>query len=96
MSKKMTIVFHDEELYTELKIEAVRIHRSASDIVAEAVKEWLETKESEELVPLLEEAIAEAEEKGYRSWDEVERELKSTISKNKLPINVAEKKNVRR
>jgi Arc/MetJ-type ribon-helix-helix transcriptional regulator len=95
MSKKMTIVFHDEELYTDLKIEAVRRHRSASDIVAEAVKEWLETKESEELVPLLEEAIAEAEEKGYRSWNEVEKELKSTISEEKLPISVAEKKNVR-
>jgi len=52
MTKKMTVVFHDEELYTDLKIEAVRMHRSASDIVAEAVKEWLETKESEELVPL--------------------------------------------
>jgi hypothetical protein len=96
MTKKMTVVFHDEELYSDLKIEAIRRHRTASDIIAEAIKEWLETKESEELVPILEEAIAEAEEKGYLSWTEVKKELLSTADNSKQPLTVAERKNVRR
>ena len=35
----MTVVFHDEELYTELKVEAARRHTAASEIIAEAVRE---------------------------------------------------------
>ena len=42
MSRRMTVVFHDEELYTWLKVEAARRHRPASDIIAEAVQQWLE------------------------------------------------------
>lgn len=42
MSKRMTVVFHDEELYTSLKVEAARRHKAASDIIAEAVRQWLE------------------------------------------------------
>ena len=95
MTKKMTVVFHDEELYTDLKIEAFKRHKPASEIVAEAVREWLEAKESEELVPLLKEAIAEAEEKGYHSWAGVKKELQSTATVPKQPIVVAERKNVR-
>ena len=49
MPKRMTVVFDDEELYTELKVEAARTGRHAKDIVAEAVREWLEAKEDEEL-----------------------------------------------
>ncbi len=41
MSRKMTVVFHDEGLYTYLKVEAARRHRPASEIVSEAVQEWL-------------------------------------------------------
>jgi plasmid stability protein len=37
MSRRMTIVFDDEELYTRLKVEAARNHRTAKDIVAEAL-----------------------------------------------------------
>jgi hypothetical protein len=92
MTKKMTVVFHDEELYTDLKIEAVRRHRTASDIVSEAVKEWLETKESEELVPLLEEAMEEYKEKGGRSWEEVKKELDETIKTRKRELLVAERR----
>lgn len=37
MSRRMTIVFDDEDLYTALKVEAARCHRPAKDIVAEAL-----------------------------------------------------------
>jgi hypothetical protein len=37
MTRRMTIVFDDEELYTQLKVEAARAHRPAKDLVAEAL-----------------------------------------------------------
>ena len=92
MSRKMTVVFHNEELYTDLKVEAARRHMAASDIVAEAVQEWLDTKESEELLPLLEESIAEYEKKGGRPWEEVEKEMEEEINKRERQPVVAEKK----
>lgn len=64
MPKRMTVVFDDEELYTSLKVEAVRRGRHAKDIVAEAVREWLEAREDEELRSGLEEARAEWERHG--------------------------------
>ncbi|GEM_PF-387749 len=100
MTRKMTVVFHNEELYTDLKVEAARRHMAASEIVAEAVQEWLDTKESEELLPLHLESIAEYEEKGGRPWEEVERELDEALAKRekqgkrkKLPV-AAERKDV--
>jgi len=75
MSKRMTVVFHDEDLYTDLKIEAVRRHKSATDIVAEAVQEWLEDREDAELLPAIKAARAEWQEKGGRPWAEAEQEL---------------------
>jgi predicted transcriptional regulator len=95
MSKKMTVVFHDEELYTDLKIEAVRRHRPASEIVAEAVKEWLDVQEEEELLPEIDAALAEYENKGGRSWEEVEREWKESIIHCEKAPMVADKKHVR-
>ena len=56
MSKRMTVIFEDEALYTALKVEAIRKGRHAKDIVAEAVRAWLELKEDEELRVGLEEA----------------------------------------
>jgi hypothetical protein len=95
MTKKMTVVFHDEELYLELKMEAVRRNRPASEIVSEAVLEWLQTKEDEELVPLAETAIADWEQNGGFKLEDVDREIKETRAKfEKAPV-VAEKKNVR-
>jgi predicted transcriptional regulator len=95
MTKKMTVVFHDEELYTNLKIEAVRRNRPASEIIAEAVREWLEVKEEEELLPEIDAAIAEYEEKGGRPWEEVEREWEQAIKERNKVMMVADKKNVR-
>ncbi len=37
MTRRMTIVFDDEALYTALKVEAARTHRPAKDIVADAL-----------------------------------------------------------
>jgi hypothetical protein len=64
MSRKMTVVFHDEELYTSLKIEAARRHVAASEIVAQALCEWLDRREDEELLPVIEARLAEYREKG--------------------------------
>jgi len=64
MSRRMTVVFHDEELYTYLKVEAARRHMPASDIIADAVREWLESREDAELLPVIETARAEWKEKG--------------------------------
>lgn len=64
MRRRMTLVFDDEELYTTLKVEAVRRHRPAKDLVAEALRQWLEAQENAELLPEIERARAEWEEKG--------------------------------
>lgn len=80
MSRKMTVVFHDEDLYTYLKVEAARRHMAASEIIADAVREWLEGREDAELLPGIEAARAEWKEKGGRPWDEVEHELEEAIS----------------
>ncbi len=75
MGKRMTVVFHDEELYTALKVEAARRHRPASELVAEAVREWLERQEDAEWVPLIEEARAEWQAQGGKPWEAVKEEL---------------------
>ena len=81
MSKRMTVVFHDEDLYTYLKVEAARRHKPASDIIAEAVREWLESREDAELLPVVEAARSEWQEKGGRPWAEVEHKLEEAVSK---------------
>ena len=48
MSRRMTIVFDDEELYTQLKVEAARTHRPAKDIVAEALNTFFEAADGEQ------------------------------------------------
>ncbi len=80
MSRRMTVVFHNEELYTYLKVEAARRHMAASDIVADAVREWLESREDAELLPIIETAQAEWEEKGGRPWSELESEVEGAIA----------------
>ncbi len=81
MKRKVTLVFHDEDLYTQLKIEAVRRRTTASDIVADAVREWLESREDAELLPAIEAARTEWKEKGGRPWSEAEREIQEAIER---------------
>lgn len=81
MAKRMTVIFEDEALYTALKVEAARKSRHAKDIVAEAVREWLEVREDEELRAGLEEARTEWKEKGGRSWAAVERDIEGAVRK---------------
>jgi hypothetical protein len=81
MTKRMTVVFHNEELYTYLKVEAARRNKPASDIVSEAVREWLESREDAELLPVIESARSEWRQKGGRSWSEVELELEEAVGK---------------
>ena len=81
MSRRMTVIFHDEDLYMGLKIEAVKRRLSASDLIAEAVKELLESREDLKLIPIIEESRAEYDKKGGRTWDEVSGDLKSHIEK---------------
>ena len=80
MSRKMTVVFHNEDLYTYLKVEAARRHMPASEIIADAVSEWLDSREDAELLPVIDSARTEWKEKGGRSWSEAERELEESIS----------------
>jgi hypothetical protein len=79
MSRRMTVVFHDEDLYTQLKVEAARRHMAASDIVAQAIVDWIESREDAELLPVIEAAQIEWKEKGGRPWSEAERELEESI-----------------
>ena len=91
MSRKMTVVFHDEDLYTYLKVEAARRHTAASEIISDAVREWLESREDAELLPVIDSARTEWKEKGGRPWSEAERELEESISH---PEGAAEAKRV--
>ena len=88
MSRKMTVVFHNEELYTHLKVEAARRHMPASNIVADAVREWLESREDAELLPTIEAARTEWKEKGGRPWSEAERELEEAVNQQEHAAEV--------
>ena len=81
MSRKMTVVFHNEDLYTYLKVEAARRHMPASEIIADAVSEWLESREDAELLPVIDSARTEWKERGGRPWSEAERELEESIDR---------------
>ena len=70
VAKRMTVVFEDEGLYTALKVEAARKGQPAEDIVAQAVREWLEAQEDEELRADVEEARQEWDRDGGREAGE--------------------------
>ncbi len=75
--RKMTVVFDDDELYTAVKVEAARRNRPLKEIVAEALREWLEVQEDLELGALAEEARREMQEKGSIPLEEFIRELEA-------------------
>ena len=78
VAKRMTVVFEDEGLYTALKVEAARKGQPARDIVAQAVREWLEAKEDEELRAELGEARQEWEREGGRESGEFFAEVNAS------------------
>lgn len=58
---KVTIAFHDDELYRSIKVIAARSGRQIRDVVEEALEEWLESREDAEDIAVSEEAIAAIE-----------------------------------
>ncbi len=76
MSKRMTVIFKDENIYTHLKVEAAKRSINASDIVSEAVFEWIESREDIELAPLIKESQKEVRKNGTKSWNKLKQELK--------------------
>jgi len=80
MSRRMTVVFHNDELYTDLKVAAVRRRLTVSEIIAEAVTEWLESREDAELATVIKASRAEYQAKGGRPWAEVRKELHKSIN----------------
>jgi len=75
MSKRMTVVFKNENIYTHLKVEAAKRNINASDIVSEAVVEWIESHEDLELSSLIKNSQEEVKSSGTKSWDELKKNL---------------------
>jgi hypothetical protein len=75
MAKRLTVVLEDDELYAAVTAEAARLNRPLKDIVAEALREWLEALEDAELIPLVEEARADWEKYGGIEATEFFRQL---------------------
>jgi len=76
MSKRMTVIFKDENVYKHLKVEAAKRDVNASEIISDAVVEWIESREDVKLAPLIRESKIEAKKKGTKSWDKVKEDLK--------------------
>jgi hypothetical protein len=74
-AKRLTIVLDDDELYAAVTAEATRLHRPLKDVVAEALREWLEALEDAELIPLVEESRADWEKHGGIEASELFRQL---------------------
>ena len=75
MSKRMTVVFKNENTYMHLKVEAAKRNINASDIVSEAVVEWIESQEDLELSPLIRSSQDEVKSSGTKSWNESKNNL---------------------
>ncbi len=79
--KKMTVVIDNDDLYTAIKVEAARRNRPLKEIVAEALREWLELQEDLELGPIIEEARRELREKGGIEANQFFRQLETERGK---------------
>lgn len=74
MTKRMTIVFDDEALYTALKVESARTHRPAKDIVATALELFFEATPAE-FDALLARSRGRSAKRSAESVDRVLQEL---------------------
>ncbi len=77
MSKRMTVVFDDEALYTAVKVEAARSGRHAKDLVTLALRKWFDEQEDADLSAGLAEVRDELRHDGGREAGEFFRELKA-------------------
>lgn len=75
--RKMTVVFDDDALYTTVKVEAARRNQPVKKLVSQALREWLEAQEDAELLPEIEKARAEWQEKGGIEANEFFAKLKA-------------------
>lgn len=57
--KRVTLVVDDEDLYTALKVEAVRQRRTLREVIKEAMALWLEAQEEAADLAAHREALAE-------------------------------------
>jgi len=73
----MTVVFDDDALYTTVKVEAARRNQPVKKLVSQALREWLEAQEDAELLPEIERARAEWQEKGGIEASEFFAKLKA-------------------
>ncbi|MEX2246015.1 MAG: hypothetical protein WEC75_04945 [Dehalococcoidia bacterium] len=75
MARRMTIVFDDEELYTTLKVEAAKTHRTAKDIVAEALAMLFEATPDEQDSILMRSRLRGVARRGGPAVDQILEEL---------------------
>ena len=75
--RKMTVVFDDDALYTTVKVEAARRNQPVKKLVSQALREWLEAQEDAKLLPEIEKARAEWQEKGGIEANEFFAKLKA-------------------
>ncbi len=75
--KRMTVIFEDESLYREIKMEAARRDKPLKVLVTEALRAWLEDQEDNEVLPAIETARTEWKEKGGVEAGEFFRQMKA-------------------
>jgi plasmid stability protein len=75
MAKRMTVIFDDDQLYTALKVEAARSNRPAKEIVAEALRQWLDEQEDVEDLGVARERLKSYRREGGTPQEEVMRKL---------------------
>ncbi len=88
MSRRMTIVFDDEELYTALKVEAAKTHRPAKDLVADALALLFESTAEEHATILMRARMRGYARKGGAPVEKILAEL--GLTKDAAPASPAQ------
>ena len=70
---RLTVTLSDPALYRAIRHAAIERDRPVREIVAEALREWLERQEEQEDLA----AIAEAEGKPTIPWEQVKAEMQA-------------------
>ena len=68
---KLTVTLNDRALYRAIRHMAIERERPVREIVAEALREWLERQEEQEDLA----AVAEAEGEPTIPWEQVRAEM---------------------